>query len=106
MSERGAQDDFNRSRLCPRRGAASESGRLFREMVPWGAIEAMVYEELTFIDQAQCCDAVLCSFCGNRVAVDPFSGTDLAGLVQITQLSPRTDIVTTSSSSCGRSRRL
>ena len=43
------------------------------EMCLGGAIEATVYEEVTFIDQGQYCDAALCSFCGNRVAVDPSS---------------------------------
>jgi hypothetical protein len=51
---------------------------VLREMVPYGAIEAKVYEDLDFIDQGQDCEAVLCSSCGNRVAVDPFSGTDFA----------------------------
>jgi hypothetical protein len=51
---------------------------VLREMVPFGEIEAKVYDDLEFIDQGQYCEAVLCSTCGKRVAVDPFSGTDLA----------------------------
>ena len=47
-------------------------------MVPFGEIEAKVFGDLEFIDQGQHCEAVLCSSCGNRVAVDPFSGTELA----------------------------
>ena len=51
---------------------------VFRAMVPYGAIEAKVYDDLEFIDQGQYCDTVLSSFCGKRIAVDPFGGTDLA----------------------------
>jgi hypothetical protein len=51
---------------------------VLREMVPFGEIKAKVYDDLEFIDQGQHCEAVLCSSCGNRVAVDPFIGTELA----------------------------
>src|SRR5262245_27696852 len=56
----------------------AEAASVFREMVPYGEIEATVYEDLEFIDQGQYGEAVLCSSCGNRVAVTPFEGTDLA----------------------------
>ena len=51
---------------------------VFRGMVPYGEIEATVYEDLEFIDAGQYCEAVLCPSCGNRVAINPFEGTDLA----------------------------
>src|SRR5262245_47037328 len=56
----------------------AEAATAFREMVPYGEIEATVYEDLEFIDQGQYCEAVLCPSCGNRVGVTPFDGTDLA----------------------------
>jgi hypothetical protein len=51
---------------------------VFREMVPYGAIEARVYDDLEFIDQGQYCEAVICPSCRTRLAVTPFGGTDLA----------------------------
>ena len=51
---------------------------VFREMVRYGEIEATVYEDLEFIDAGQYSEAVLCPSCGNRVAVTPFEGSDLA----------------------------
>ena len=51
---------------------------VFRAMVPYGAIEAKVYDDLEFIDQGQYCEAVVCSSCSTRVAVTPFGGADLA----------------------------
>jgi hypothetical protein len=49
-----------------------------RELVPFGMHEARVYDDLTFIDQGEYCEAVLCPSCTGRVAVDPCSGSDLA----------------------------
>ena len=51
---------------------------VLREMVPYGEFETRVYEDLEFIDQGQYCEFVVCPSCGNRVAVTPFGGTDLA----------------------------
>jgi len=51
---------------------------VFREMVPYGEIEATVYEDLEFIDAGQYSEAVLCPPCGKRVAVTPFEGSDPA----------------------------
>ena len=51
---------------------------VFGEMVGYGEIEARVYEDLEFIDAGEYCGYVLCPSCGNRVAINPFEGTDLA----------------------------
>jgi hypothetical protein len=51
---------------------------LLRKMVPFGMHEARVFDDLTFIDQGEYCEAVLCPSCSSRVGVDPFSGSDLA----------------------------
>ena len=51
---------------------------LLRKLVPFGMHEARVYDNLTFIDQGEYCEAILCPSCGVRVAVDPFNGSDLA----------------------------
>jgi len=51
---------------------------VFREIMGDGEIEARVYEDLEFIDAGEYCGYVLCPSCGNRVAIHPFEGTDLA----------------------------
>src|SRR5215510_14751746 len=51
---------------------------VFREMAPYGEIETRVYEDLEFIDAGEYCGYVLCPSCGNRIAINPFEGTDLA----------------------------
>src|SRR5262245_46805658 len=50
---------------------------VFREIMGDGEIEARVYEDLEFIDAGEYCGYVLCPSCGNRVAINPFEGTDL-----------------------------
>lgn len=79
-----------------------------RELVPFGMHEARVYDDLTFIDQGEYCEAVLCPSCAGRVAVDPCSGSDLArdwyyGLIEtITAEAPARTCKTTTPC-CGTS---
>src|SRR5262245_66646985 len=51
---------------------------VFREIMGDGEIEARVYEDLESIDAGEYCGYVLCPSCGNRIAINPFEGTDLA----------------------------
>src|SRR5262245_27222130 len=74
---------------------------VFREMAPYGEIEARVHEDLEFIDAGEYCGYVFCPSCANRVAINPFEGTDLAqewyyNLVEaITARTPLRQIQTT-----------
>jgi hypothetical protein len=69
---------------------------LFRENGALGRNRGNGLEEMSSSTRANDCDAALCSFCGNRVALIPLA----------VPIPPRTDIVTAPPSSCGRSRRL
>src|SRR5262245_16593083 len=39
--------------------------------------QARVYDDLTFIDQGEYCEVVLCPSCGDHVAVNSLTGSDL-----------------------------
>ena len=50
---------------------------LLQEMLPDGEMcKADVYDHLHFVDQGANCEAVFCSSCGRRLALDPFTEND------------------------------
>jgi hypothetical protein len=51
---------------------------LLRRMVPFGMHEARAYEDLSFMDQGDYCETVLCASCSARVAVNSLTGSDVA----------------------------